>query len=62
MLVGVLTVLGSAFGWFGARFQPRLLAVYLAIGSIATILQLIVLLTIFLHKQGLQQQYRQPAT
>ena len=47
MLVGVLTVLGSAFGWFGARFQPRLLAVYLAIGSIATILQLIVLLTIF---------------
>ena len=47
MLVGVLTVLGSSLGWLGARFKPRLLAAYLAVGSLSTLLQLIILLTIF---------------
>lgn len=47
ILIGAGTIVGSAFGWVGARFRPRLLLVYLVVGTVATGLQLVLLLCIF---------------
>eukprot|EP00884_Botryococcus_braunii_P022211 jgi/Botrbrau1/8674/Bobra.0087s0027.1 len=45
--LGVLTLVGSVFGYAGARFHPILLTLYLIVGTCATTLQLVLVLAIF---------------
>jgi hypothetical protein len=45
--LGVLTIVGSVFGYAGARFHPVLLTIYLVVGTCATTLQLVLVLAIF---------------
>lgn len=45
--MGVLTMLASILGYAGSHFEPRLLLVYLIIGSIGTLTQFIIVLAIF---------------
>lgn len=47
MTLGVLTLIGSVFGYAGARFHPVLLTIYLIVGTCATTLQLVLVIAIF---------------
>ncbi len=45
--LGTITLVGSFFGYAGARFHPILLTIYLVVGTCATTLQLVLVLSIF---------------
>ncbi|KAK9797366.1 hypothetical protein WJX73_004918 [Symbiochloris irregularis] len=47
VLIGILTLVASVFGYIGARFRPAYLLYYLIVAGVATFLQLVILLCIF---------------
>ena len=50
--IGVITLIGSAFGYAGAQYSPLFLTIYLVIGAITNLCQFVVVIAIF----GAQEQ------